>query len=122
MPTIAKTVPYLCAIGLLVLSGCGTPEYRVEKSHCEAEWLLKIPPVYRQETVTRYRREERPTGETICKTEGSTTKCKPVMETASIPYTALETVDIRRAERNPQIKSCAARACAAKYGNSACKI
>ncbi|WP_458791232.1 hypothetical protein [Yoonia sp. MH D7] len=108
-------------VGFVLLSSCGTPEYRTEKSHCEAEWMLKIPPVYRQEIVTKYRNEDQLTGETICETTGSTTICKPVKKTVSVPYTAVETVDIRKAQRNPQIASCTARACAARYGNSACE-
>ncbi|AML51704.1 hypothetical protein [Falsihalocynthiibacter arcticus] len=111
----------LGVVGLVLLSSCGTPEYRTEKSHCEAEWMLKMPPVYRQEIVTKYRTEERPTGEMICETTGATTNCKPVKETVSVPYTALETVDIKKAQRDPQIASCTARACVARYGNSACE-
>lgn len=108
--------------GFVLLASCGTPEYRTEKSHCEAEWMLQIPPVFRQELVTRYRNEERPTGDTICETTGSTTTCRPVKETVSVPYTAVDTVDIRRAQRDPQIASCAARACDSRYGNSACEV
>lgn len=107
--------------GFVLLSSCGTPEYRAEKSHCEAEWMLKIPPVYRQEIVTKYRNEERPTGETVCETTGTTTNCKPVLKTVSVPYTAVETVDIKKAQRGPQISSCTARACVTKYGNSKCE-
>lgn len=107
--------------GFVLLSSCGTPEHRTEKSHCEAEWMLKIPPVDQQQIVTKYRNNERPTGETICETTGSTTICKPILETVSVPYTAVETVDIKKAQRSPQIASCTARACMAKYGNSTCE-
>lgn len=106
----------------LALCGCGTPEYRAEKQHCEAEWMLKIPPVYRQEIVTKYRNEERLTGQTSCKTEGSVTNCTQLTKTVSVPYTAVETVDSRKPQRDPQIASCTARACMARYGNSECKI
>ncbi|MCI2394911.1 hypothetical protein [Aliiroseovarius sediminis] len=106
---------------VIVLSSCGTPEFRAERTHCEAEWLLKIPPVYRHETVTKFRSIERPSGETICETVGKTTKCKPVMKTISEPYTTIETVDIRKTQRDAQIASCAARACTAKYGNTKCE-
>ncbi|MFG6539350.1 hypothetical protein [Sulfitobacter sp. CS16] len=108
--------------GLLALQSCGTPEYRTERTHCEAEWLLKIPPVYRHEPVTKYLSVERPNGETVCETAGTTTTCKPVMKTISVPYTTVERIDIRKAQRDPQIASCAARVCAAKYGNSKCEI
>ena len=109
------------AVALAVLSACGTPEYRLERRHCEAEWMLKIPPVYENQIVTRFRSEERPSGETICETKGSITKCTPVMETVSVPYQDIERVDIRKAERDPQIDSCAALACMAIYGNAECK-
>lgn len=108
-------------VTLLALSGCGTPEYRAERSHCEAEWLLKIPPVYQQETVIRHRSEEQPSGEMNCETQGRQTICTPKMKTVSIPYTAVETVDIRKPQRDPQIQSCTARACALKFGNSTCE-
>lgn len=107
---------------LTLLSTCGTPEYRAERMHCEAEWMLKIPPVFRQEVVVKERSEQRPSGATTCETTGSTTKCKPVMETVRVPYTTIETVDIRKVQRAPQIESCAARACLATYGNSKCEI
>lgn len=108
--------------GALLLAACETPEYRAERLHCEAEWLQRIPPVYRQELVTRYRSEERATGESTCETKkGGKTHCQQVMKTISVPYTAIETVDIRKAERDPQIASCAARACLARFGNSDCE-
>lgn len=121
MTIVWRAIPYFCALGSVALVGCGTPEYRDEKTQCEAEWMLKIPPVYRQEVVTRYRSAERPTGESNCTTTGSETSCQQVMETVSIPYTDVETVDIKSRQRAPQIKSCAARACSAKYGNSKCE-
>ncbi|PVA12002.1 hypothetical protein DC366_03535 [Pelagivirga sediminicola] len=114
--------PALFLAALFVLQSCGTPEYRAERTHCEAEWLLKIPPVYRNEAVIKYRSVERPSGETVCNTQGSVTTCTPVMKTFSEPYSTVERVDIRKAQRDPQIASCAARACAAKYGNSKCEI
>ncbi len=110
------------AAALFLLQSCGTPEYRAERTHCEAEWLLKIPPVYRHEPVTKYRSVKRPSGETVCETKGTKTRCKPVMKTISVPYTAMERVDIRKTQRDPQISSCAARACSAKYGNDKCEI
>ncbi|MBI6629524.1 hypothetical protein [Pontibaca salina] len=121
MSSVQRSALCLFAIGLAALAACGTPEYRAERKHCEAEWMLKIPPVYRQETVTKYRSERRPTGETKCESKGDTLLCQPVMEIVSVPYSALETVDIRKAQRAPQIESCAARACTARYGNRECK-
>lgn len=121
-PAIAKFLPVFCTLGLIVLQGCGTPEYRAERTQCEAEWMLRIPPLYRDKLVTRYRSEPRPTGETRCEAKGTVTVCQQVMEMVSVPFQAVETVDIYKAQRSPQIKACAARACTAKYGNGACKI
>ena len=106
---------------VLFLQGCGAPEYRTERTHCEAEWLLKIPPDYRHEPITKYRSVKRPSGKTTCETKGNKTKCKPVMQTVSLPYVEMERVDIRKSQRDPQIASCAARACTAQYGNSKCE-
>ncbi len=120
---MSRPTPFIALLSAcLILQSCGTPEYRTERTHCEAEWLLEMPPVYRLEPVTKYRSEERPTGEIVCETSGTTTVCKPVMETVSVPYRELERVDIRKAERDTQIASCAARACTAKYGNAECEI
>lgn len=110
------------ALMLAALCGCATPEYLAEHSHCEAEWMLKIPPVYRQEAVIKHRSEEQPSGALDCETKGETTICVPKMKTVSVPYTTVEMVDIHKPQRDPQIESCAARACAMKYGNSECKI
>lgn len=124
MPRLFRPRPgfaLIGALGLVLLSSCGTPEYQAERKHCEAEWMLKIPPVYREEIVTKYRNEERPTGDTVCTTDGAVTTCKQIKETISVPYTAVEKVDIRKAQRDPQIASCTLRACIAKYGNSKCE-
>ncbi|MDN6180080.1 MAG: hypothetical protein L0I84_03610 [Halomonas subglaciescola] len=122
MSSIPNTILCLCTVGVVALAGCGTPQYRAEKQHCEAQWMMKIPPEYRQEVVTRHRNEERLTGETVCKTKDAVTNCKQLKETVSIPYSSVERVDIKKAQRNPQITSCAARACMKKYGNRDCKI
>ncbi|MFA5580722.1 MAG: hypothetical protein WDA25_02080 [Paracoccaceae bacterium] len=108
-------------LALAGLAACGTPEYRAERSHCAAEWMLKIPPVHRQEIVTKYRTEERLTGAVNCVTEGSNTRCIPATAMVSVPYPAVETVDIRKPQRDTQIQSCAIRACQAKYGNAECQ-
>ncbi|WP_113911226.1 hypothetical protein [Roseovarius dicentrarchi] len=121
MNSILKIPLYLSAVPLAFLAACGTPEYRAERQHCEAEWMMKIPPVYRQEIVTKYRSEERLTGQTTCQTVGTVTNCTQLTRTVTVPYTDVETVDIRAAQRNPQIASCTARACTAKYGNSKCE-
>ncbi len=115
-----RTVALLPVV--LVLGSCGTPEYRAERSICEAEWMQRIPPRYEQRLVERIRYEQRPTGRSTCTTEGATTNCIAEMTTISIPYTAVETVDVNRSRRNVQIDACAARACQQKYGNAECRV
>ncbi|HBP41446.1 MAG: hypothetical protein ACTJG4_11690 [Vreelandella alkaliphila] len=122
MSRFPKSAFGLCIFGFVLLTGCGTLEYQAERKHCEAEWMLKIPPVYRQEAVTKYRSETRLTGKMTCTTEDSITNCTQDTETISVPYMAIETVDIKKQLRNPQIASCAARVCSAKYGNSKCEM
>ncbi len=122
MPSVPNSVPFACVVALALLSGCGTPEYRAERQHCEAEWMLKIPLEYRRKIVTKYRSEERLAGQSTCQTVGNVTNCTQIIRTVSVPYIDLETVDIRAAQRNPQIAACTARACAAKYGNSKCEL
>ncbi|PTE21311.1 hypothetical protein C5F48_12800 [Cereibacter changlensis JA139] len=108
-------------LGLVLLGSCGTPEYRAEQSLCRAEWQQKIPPRYEQQLVERVRYEQRPTGQTNCTTVGNQTSCQQVMTTISIPYTAVETVDVLSSRRDVQIEACTVRACAARYGNPECK-
>ncbi|MDO9527277.1 MAG: hypothetical protein Q7J57_17350 [Gemmobacter sp.] len=108
-------------LSLALLVSCGTPEYRAERQICTADWLQKIPPVYQQQIVTRYRTEERPTGVSVCTPSGNQQICRQQMRTIEIPYTAVETVDINESRRNPQIAACAARSCQAKFGNAECK-
>lgn len=114
----AAAVLFPCA---LLLVSCGTPEYRAERSICEAEWVKRIPPNYVQQLVERTRYEERPTGQSTCVTTGNVTNCTNVMMTIAIPYTAVETVDANKSRRDVQIKACAAKACQAKFGNAECE-
>ena len=107
---------------LALLAACGTPEFRAERQICVAEWMHKIPPIYRQQIVTRYRSEQIPTGVSICTPSGNQQICRQQMRTIQIPYTAVETIDINEPRRNPQIAACAARACQTKFGNPECKV
>lgn len=105
----------------LLLGSCGTPEYRAERTVCSAEWQQKIPPRYVQELVERVRYIRVPTGETICEQKGNKTHCVSGSRLEEIPYTAIETVDANKRERDAQIRLCAAKACTAKFGNAECK-
>lgn len=51
---------------LVRFSAYATSNYWIGTKHCEAKWMLKIPPVYRQEAVSRYHRKTFLTGEPPC--------------------------------------------------------
>jgi hypothetical protein len=108
----------------LVLA-CGTPEYRAERSVCEAEWVRKIPPRLERQLVERVRYIEVPTGRTTCTTTntptGAVQNCVSQTRTEAIPYTTVETVDVNAPRRDVQIRACAAQACSRKFGNPECK-
>ena len=105
----------------LMLVSCGTPEYRAERSICEAEWMQKIPPRYEKQIVERVKYIEVPTGRTTCVTNGNVQHCTAETRLEDVPYTAVETVDVNASRRDVQIKACAAKACQAKFGNGECK-
>lgn len=104
-----------------LLLACGTPEYRAERSVCEAEWVRKIPPRLERQLVERVRYIEVPTGRTTCTTVGNVQNCVSQTRTEAIPYTTVETVDVNAPSREVQIRACAAQACSAKFGNAECK-
>jgi hypothetical protein len=106
---------------LTSLAACGTPEFRAERALCAADWFERIPPDLQQRLVTLYRHVERPTGGRICTGKGRKRVCVPETRLVSIPYTAVETVDLNAPRRDAQIAACTARACTARYGNPECK-
>lgn len=119
---IRTSLSPLALVLFLPLVGCGTPEYRAERSLCEAVWLERIPPRYERRIVERTRYEEVPTGQTTCTTDGDKTTCVSAMRTIAIPYTTVETVDANEPARDARIRACTAEACVKKYGNAECKL
>ncbi len=105
---------------LLLLAACGTPEYRAERSVCQAEWTERIPPRYEQRWIERMRYERRPTGRSTCTTTGATTDCVAEMVAVPISYMDVETVDVNATRRRVQVEACAAKACQQKFGNAEC--
>lgn len=108
-----------------LLMSCGTPEFRAERSVCEAEWLQKIPPRLERQLVERIRYVRVATGRSTCTTTatatGSVQNCVAETELEPIPYTTVETIDVNAPGRDVQIRACAAAACTAKFGNPQCK-
>lgn len=118
---------YRYAIAAVVLTGCATPEYRAEKSACEAEWINRIPPEFQQMTVQKTKAIQVPNGNVSCHSysygmSGMTnTSCTQGTRTEYVPYTAVETVDVRKALRDEQIRMCTTSSCYRNYGNSSCE-
>ncbi len=112
-------LPFLAAAFLL--TGCGTPEFRAERSVCEAQWVQKIPPRYERQLVERVRYIEVPTGRSTCTTTGNVQNCVSQTRLEGIPYTTVETVDVNAPARDIQIRACAVQACTAKFGNPKCE-
>ena len=108
-------------VPLVVLAGCGTPEFRVERSACASEWVVKIPPRLEQELYTRIETRQVPTGRTICKPVGATTVCDQIMRSESYSVPAIRTVDRNKPRRDAQISQCARAACVKSFGNPECK-
>ena len=106
---------------LLAVAGCGTPEFRAERSICAAEWLEKIPPVYELRVVEHTRYVRVPTGVTDCETDGKRRRCTVETELQERTYTSMDRVDIRQPERDARIRVCAQAACVQKFGNPECK-
>lgn len=106
---------------VLVVASCGTPEYRAERSVCEAQWLQKIPPKYERQIVERVRYIQVPTGVSTCTTANNVQTCVAQMRSEAIPYTAVETVDVNAPARDAQIQACTVKACSARYGNPECR-
>lgn len=109
-------------LGLLAMAGCGTPEFRAERSICAAEWMQKVPPKYENQIVERTRRVRVPTGPLICEGQGKRRHCERDTEVREITYNAIERVDVRKLERDIKIRECVQAACTAKFGNPQCKV
>ena len=105
----------------ILLVGCGTPEYRAERSVCDAEWQRKIPPRYERQIVERVRSIQVPTGVSTCTTANGVQTCIAQMRTELIPYTAVETVDVNAQARMLEVQACTVKACSAKFGNAECR-
>ena len=106
---------------VLVLSACGTAEYRAEKSSCEVEWMSKIPPRYEQEIYNKTETRQVPTGEITCFGTYIIT-CDQTMRTEYYTVPAVRTVDRNEARRDAQSKICTRQACVRKYGNAECEV
>ena len=117
--TVWRIAPIL-VVG--VLAGCGTPEYREQRSLCASEWFEKIPPYYDQELILVTHSRQVPTGRTICTKTGNTVICDQVTTTEYYTVPSVRTIDRNKPRRDSKIKQCTQTACVKKYGNTACEV
>jgi hypothetical protein len=113
---------YGLVVALVVLAGCGTPEYRAEQSLCKSTWMTKIKPRLEQELYNRTESRQVPTGRTTCKTVGNITNCTQIMRTEYYTVPAVRTVDRNKPRRDAQIDLCTRNRCVEKFGNAECKV
>jgi hypothetical protein len=106
---------------VFLAAGCGTPEFRAEKSICTSDWLAKIPPRFEQELYNQSQSRQVPTGQTTCTGSGNTVTCNQVMRTEYYTVPAVRTVDRNEQRRSVQITACTQRMCVEKFGNAECK-
>ncbi|MHC8510131.1 MAG: hypothetical protein ACYYKD_12225 [Rhodospirillales bacterium] len=105
----------------VALSGCTTAEYDAEFTFCERKWMKRIPPQFEQQMVKKVRYEQVPDGNVTCYSHGRLIQCTEGTKKVAIPYIDFETVDVHEETRDARIESCAASACAKKFGNADCE-
>ena len=113
----------LTLLGLaVILSGCaGFPEYMQKSQECRNEWMSKIPPIYDEQTYNKSESRQAPTGRTTCTGFGNTLTCVEQMSTEYYTVPAVRTVDLNKAQREGEVRSCVRARCLEKYGNSKCR-
>lgn len=134
--------PIIVLVGiaaLAALGGCetGTPEWRFANHGCRALWYYNIPPQYEQRMVQRFDLQSVPDGNVSCFTSGfgsatshayggtslsgtAFTNCTQGTRLITVPYTAVEKVDLNEARRKIEIDACTIRECQRLYGNADC--
>ena len=103
-----------------LLASCVTQEFVENKSQCEAIWLNKMPPKYRENIYNSIRTRQVPTGTTNCYQTLSGVTCNQVMRTEIYTVPAVQTIDVFKAGRDARIAACTQRKCIERYGNAEC--
>lgn len=114
------------ALGLLVLSGCATPEYKAAYQTCSPGAYSQYPEDIVQSFERRQRWVRVPTGQLSCTTvqEGGHTRqtlCTPVTFLQSVMVVEPVIVDRNEEPRRRLISGCAKSLCIQRFGNSECK-
>ena len=110
----------------VLLTGCASKERREARAECSVEAMRQYPPQIERQMVNKSRLVSVPDGTMNCTTIGTgqfaTTNCVAGTKLESIPYTAVENVDMNKTSRAAVEKACADRICFQRFGNSQCKI
>lgn len=109
----------------IFLISCATQERQEVRTQFGAEAMRSFPPKFERQMVNRTRTISVPDGTVNCTTVGTgqfaTTNCIAGRRFETIPYTAVENVDINKIARDVEEKVCADRVCYQRFGNIACK-
>lgn len=110
---------------IIALNGCATKERREVRGQCSVEAMRQHPPQIERQLVNKTRLVSVPTGSMTCQTNGigllATTSCTAGTTWESIPYVAMENVDLNAGARSSTETSCTNRVCFERYGNTGCK-
>ena len=115
----------LALLTVFLLASCATQERREVRAQCSSEAMRAYPPKMERQMVNKTRLVSVPDGTMNCTTIGTgtfaTTNCTAGTKLESIPYTAVENIDLNKATRESVENSCVNRVCYERYGNSQCK-
>lgn len=103
-----------------LVASCATEEFVETKGQCEATWLSKMPPKYKEKMYDSMRSRQVPTGTTNCYQTMSGVTCNQVMRTEFYTVPAVRTIDIFKDGRDARIAACTQQKCIERYGNAEC--
>jgi hypothetical protein len=109
----------------VILASCASQERREVRALCSVESMRSFPPNIQRQMVNKTRLVSVPNGTMNCTTIGTgqfaTTNCVAGTTLESVPYVAVENVDLNKLARDADENACANRVCFQRYGNSQCK-
>jgi hypothetical protein len=120
---IMQKIIILLLVGFL--ASCATQERREVRAQCSVESMKAYPPNIHRQMVNKTRLVSVPDGTMNCTTIGTgqfaSTNCVAGTKLESVPYAAVENVDLNKSARDTVENSCVNRVCFQRYGNSQCK-
>ena len=110
---------------IILTAGCATKEKQEVLAQCGTVAMREYPPKIEKQWVNKTRLVSVPDGTSSCTTavSGQVTKtnCTSGTKLESVPYTAVEDVDLNAQARDAMQDACASRTCVERYGNPQCK-